>query len=63
MFGLMGDVAAKISSNNAMPRRVVFFIEFFLDKSCDIFFYVEFLKCLNTLVKDIFTVYYIIAKL
>ena len=44
MFCFMGHVAAEVSSNDAMPGRVVFFVEFFLDPGSYVLFYVVFFK-------------------
>ena len=37
MLGLVCHVAPKVSPNNAMPRWVVFLVEFFLDVGSNIF--------------------------
>eukprot|EP00828_Plagiopyla_frontata_P004081 TRINITY_DN1139_c0_g2_i2.p2 TRINITY_DN1139_c0_g2~~TRINITY_DN1139_c0_g2_i2.p2 ORF type:complete len:118 (-),score=8.94 TRINITY_DN1139_c0_g2_i2:46-399(-) len=44
MLGFMGNIRAKIPSNNAMPRGVILLIKFFLNESCNIFFNIEFFK-------------------
>lgn len=47
MFRLMGDIRTKISSNDTMPCRVVFLVEFLLDISSDVLLDVVFLQCLS----------------
>jgi len=36
VLGLVGDVTAEVASDDAMPRRVVLFVEFFLDVGGDV---------------------------
>ena len=48
MLGLMRNVTSKISSDNAMPGWIVFFVEFFLYVSSDIFFNVVFFQSLKS---------------
>merc|ERR1711983_591013 len=36
MLGFMSDVTAKVASDDAMPRRVVLFVELFLDVRGDV---------------------------
>ena len=43
MLGLVRDVAAKVTPNNAMPRWIVLLVELFLDERSDVFLYVVFL--------------------
>ena len=47
MFRFVSNVAAEVSSNDAVPRWVVFLVEFFLDVGSDILFYVIFFHCLK----------------
>jgi len=44
MLRLVGDVASKVSSHNAMPGGVVFFVEFFLDEGSYVLFNVVLLE-------------------
>jgi len=41
---LVGHVRPKVPADDAVPRRVVFFVEFFLNVSCNILLYVVLLQ-------------------
>jgi hypothetical protein len=43
----MGDVRAEVTADNAMPGRVVLFVELFLDESGDVLLNVELLEGLS----------------
>jgi len=47
MLGLVSDVAAEVTSDDAMPRRVVLFVELLLDVSGDVLLDVVLLQRLR----------------
>ena len=46
VLGLVGDIAAKVTSNNCVPCGVVLFVKLLLDESSNVFLNVVFLKSL-----------------
>ena len=53
MFCFVGNIRTKISSNDAMPSRIIFLIKFFFDECCNILFNVEFFKGLISTIHGI----------
>ena len=53
MLCFVGNIRTEISSNHAMPSRVIFLIKFFFDECCDILFNVEFFKGLISTIHGI----------
>jgi len=49
----VGNIWAEVSSNDTMPRRIVFFVKLFLDVSCNVLFNVVFFECLSSTVNSI----------
>ena len=47
MLGLMCDVAAEVTANNAVPSWVVFFVELLLDEGSNVFLDIVFLERLR----------------
>ena len=48
MFCFMSNIATKVSSYDAMPCWIVFFVKFFLNICCYVLFYRKFFQCLTT---------------
>ena len=53
MFRLVGDVAAKVPSHNAVPGGVVLLVELFLDEGGDVLLDVELLQGLRGAVQHV----------
>lgn len=47
VLGLVGDVAAKVATNNAMPGGVILFVKLLLDVSGNVFFNIVLIKSLQ----------------
>ena len=47
MFGLMGHVRAEVAADDAVPRRVVLFVELLLDEGSNVLLDVELLESLG----------------
>lgn len=54
MFGLVRDVAAEITSHNAMPSRIVLPVKLLLHVSCYVFLYIILVQSLSGDVYGIF---------
>lgn len=53
MFRLVGDIRAKVTTNDTVPRGVVFLVEFLLNEGCDVLFDVVLVQCLDRCVDGI----------
>lgn len=53
MLGLVGDIAAEVPSDDAVPGWVVLLVELFLDESGDVLLDVELLEGLVSAVNSI----------
>ena len=53
MLGLVGDVAAEVTANNAMPCGVVLFVELLLDVGSNVLLNVELLQGLSGAVHSV----------
>merc|ERR1719277_368833 len=53
VFCLMSHIASKISTNDAVPGRVVLFVEFLLDECSNVFFDIELFQGLGSTVYGI----------
>ena len=47
MLGFVGHIGAEVTADNAMPGRVVLFVELLLDESGDVLLDVELLESLS----------------
>lgn len=47
------DITSKVSANNAVPGGVIFFVEFSLDKGCDILFNVVLFHGLGSAIDSV----------
>jgi len=53
MFGLVRHVTSEISSDDAMPSWIEFFVELFFNIGGDVLLYVEFFQCLRRAVHSL----------
>ena len=53
MLGLVRDVTSEVSSNNAVPGRVILPVKLLLDVSCDVFLDAELLYARSSAVDSV----------